>query len=268
MLPRLSSSWCRGTRKARSEEEHAAILADPGFGKNFTDHMVDICWSEKGGWHRARVQPYGPIRSIPPQPCCTIAQEVFEGLKAYRHEDGSIWAFRPERERRTHCSVRRVAWRCQSCRPTSSSSRSEQLIAVDAQLGAVSRQRPACTCGPSCSRRRRSSACAPRRRSASTRSPALPAGTYFAGGVLSPVNIWLSTEFNRAGRGGMGAAKAGGNYGSSSLLPQELAYEKGCAQVLFLDSQEGKYLEELGGMNVMFVYTDGRLVTPRSPSIL
>jgi branched-chain amino acid aminotransferase len=79
------------------------------------------------------------------------------------------------------------------------------------------------------------------------------------------VSIWLSTKYARAGKGGTGAAKTGGNY-ASSLLPQAEAAEHGCQQVLFLD--EGTYLEELGGMNVILVYRDGRLVTPESDSIL
>jgi branched-chain amino acid aminotransferase len=95
---------------------------------------------------------------------------------------------------------------------------------------------------------------------------ASPAGAYFHGGV-APVSIWLSTEYARAGRGGTGAAKTGGNY-ASSLLAQAQASENGCAQVLFLDSVEGKYVEELGGMNVVLVYKDGTLVTPESDSIL
>jgi branched-chain amino acid aminotransferase len=95
---------------------------------------------------------------------------------------------------------------------------------------------------------------------------ASPAGAYFSGGV-SPVSIWLSTAYSRAGKGGTGAAKTGGNY-ASSLLPQAEAYEHGCAQVLFLDAVEGKYLEELGGMNIVLVYSDGTLVTPASDSIL
>ncbi|HOB56666.1 MAG TPA: branched chain amino acid aminotransferase, partial [Rhodoglobus sp.] len=76
---------------ARSAAEHADIIAEPGFGKHFTDHMVDICWSEQGGWHRPRVQPYGPIQLDPAAAVLHYAQEVFEGLKAYRHADGSIW---------------------------------------------------------------------------------------------------------------------------------------------------------------------------------
>jgi branched-chain amino acid aminotransferase len=92
---------------------------------------------------------------------------------------------------------------------------------------------------------------------------ASPAGAYFPGGV-SPVSIWLSDHYSRAGKGGTGAAKTGGNY-ASSLLPQEQAYAKGCQQVLFLD---GEYIEELGGMNLVLVTRDGRLLTPASDSIL
>ena len=96
---------------------------------------------------------------------------------------------------------------------------------------------------------------------------ACPAGAYFKGGV-KPVAIWLSREYSRAGRGGTGAAKCGGNY-ASSLLPQKEAVAHGCSQVLFLDSQEGRWLEELGGMNVFLVKRDGSVITPElSGSIL
>ena len=95
---------------------------------------------------------------------------------------------------------------------------------------------------------------------------ASPAGAYFPGGV-KPLSIWLSTSYTRAGHGGMGQAKTGGNY-ASSLVAQAEAYEHGCQQVLFLDAQEGKYLEELGGMNVVLVTKDKRLITPESDSIL
>lgn len=93
-----------------------------------------------------------------------------------------------------------------------------------------------------------------------------PAGSYFKGGV-APVSIWLSEHYSRAGKGGTGAAKTGGNY-AASLVAQNEAYANGCQQVLFLDSVEGKYLEELGGMNVVLVYKDGSIVTPLSESIL
>ena len=95
---------------------------------------------------------------------------------------------------------------------------------------------------------------------------ASPAGAYFKGGI-KPVNLWLSEEWTRAGRGGMGAAKTGGNY-ASSLLPQQEAIEQGCDQVVFLDGEEGTYVEELGGMNMYFVYADGHIVTPETGTIL
>jgi branched-chain amino acid aminotransferase len=95
---------------------------------------------------------------------------------------------------------------------------------------------------------------------------ASPAGSYFKGGIR-PVSLWLSEEWTRAGRGGMGAAKTGGNY-ASSLLPQQEAIEQGCDQVVFLDGEEGRYVEELGGMNLYFVFKDGRIVTPALGTIL
>jgi branched-chain amino acid aminotransferase len=88
-----------------------------------------------------------------------------------------------------------------------------------------------------------------------------PAGAYFPRGV-APVSIWLSDEYSRAGRGGTGDAKCGGNY-AASLLPTVEAYEHGCAQVLFLDGETGTHIDELGGMNIVFVLRDGTLVTPR-----
>ncbi|GGF14634.1 branched-chain amino acid aminotransferase [Subtercola lobariae] len=248
---------------ARAEAEREAILADPGFGKHFTDHMVQIEWTLADGWHNAEVIPYGKISLDPAASVFHYAQEIFEGLKAYRHADGGIYTFRPEMNaQRLQRSAVRLALPELSTADFIESLR--QLVAVDGSwvpdapetslylrpfeistesfLGVRSAQKVGYFVIAS------------------------PAGTYFAGGV-SPVNIWLSTEYNRAGRGGMGAAKTGGNY-ASSLLPQELAYEKGCAQVLFLDSQEGKYIEELGGMNLFLVYRDGTLVTPESDSIL
>ena len=95
---------------------------------------------------------------------------------------------------------------------------------------------------------------------------ASPAGSYFKGGV-QPVTLWLTEEYTRAGRGGMGAAKTGGNY-ASSLVAQQEALAEGCDQVVFLDGQEGKYVEELGGMNMYYVFDDGHIVTPETGTIL
>ena len=95
---------------AKSAAERETLLENPGFGSVFTDHMVNLCWSEKGGWHRPRVEPYGPISLDPAAAVLHYAQEVFEGLKAYRHADGGIYTFRPEQNaRRFNRSARRLS---------------------------------------------------------------------------------------------------------------------------------------------------------------
>jgi branched-chain amino acid aminotransferase len=248
---------------ARSVEEREAILANPGFGTSFTDHMVDICWSERGGWHRPRVQPYGPIALDPASAVLHYGQEIFEGMKAYRHADGSIWTFRPEANaRRMQRSAARLAL---PELPTDYFIESlKQLIAVDGDW-VPSAPETSLYLRPFMFAKEAFLGVRPAKK-VNYYVIASPAGAYFHGGV-APVAIWLTTEFARAGRGGTGAAKTGGNY-ASSLLAQAQATEKGCAQVLFLDSVEGKYVEELGGMNVVLVYKDGTLVTPDSDSIL
>jgi branched-chain amino acid aminotransferase len=241
----------------RTPEERAAILADPGFGKHFTDHMVAIDWTIDGGWHDARVQPYGPLLLDPAASVLHYAQEIFEGLKAYRHADGSIWTFRPEKNaERLQRSARRLALPelptetfVDSIRKIIAAdgdwvpSGDDQslylrpfMIANESFLGVRAAQR------------------------VGYYVIASPAGAYFTGGV-KPVSIWLSTEYSRAGKGGTGAAKTGGNY-AASLLPQNEAAANGCAQVLFLDAATGTRVDELGGMNVFLVYRDGRVVTP------
>ncbi|WP_395640981.1 branched-chain amino acid aminotransferase [Pseudolysinimonas sp.] len=247
---------------AKSAEARAEILADPGFGKFFTDHMVDICWSERGGWHRPRVQPYGPISLDPAAAVLHYGQEVFEGLKAYRHADGSIWTFRPNANAaRIRRSAKRLAlpelpeeYFLDSLR---------QLIAVDADWVPTAPE-TSLYFRPFIFAKEAFLGVRPANK-VEYYLIASPAGAYFSGGV-TPVSIWLSTEYARAGKGGTGAAKTGGNY-ASSLVAQAEAYEHGCAQVLFLDG-DGVYLEELGGMNVVLVTQDGRLITPESDSIL
>ncbi len=248
---------------AKPAAEREAILADPGFGKHFTDHMVDICWSERGGWHRPRVQPYGPITLDPAASVLHYGQEIFEGLKAYRHADGSIWSFRPDANaRRLQRSAKRLAlpelpeqYFIEALR---------QLIAVDGDW-VPSAPETSLYLRPFMFAKEAFLGVRPAHKVAFY-VIASPAGAYFSGGV-KPVAIWLSTEYSRAGKGGTGAAKTGGNY-AASLVAQAEAAEHGCAQVLFLDSVEGKWLEELGGMNVVLVYKDGTLVTPKSDSIL
>lgn len=248
---------------AKSPQERAEILANPGFGTHFTDHMIDICWSERGGWHRPRVQPYGPITLDPAAAVLHYGQEIFEGLKAYRHEDGSIWSFRPEANAaRMQRSARRLAL------PELPSEyfldALKQLIAVDGDW-VPSAPETSLYLRPYMFAKEAFLGVRPAHKVAFYVIGS-PAGAYFHGGI-APVSIWLSTNYARAGKGGTGAAKTGGNY-ASSLIAQAEATEQGCAQVMFLDSAEGKYLEELGGMNIVLVYKDGTLVTPQSESIL
>lgn len=248
---------------AASEADRAAILANPGFGKTFTDHMVDLCWSEQGGWHRPRVQPYGPIALDPAASVLHYGQEIFEGLKAYRHADGSIWSFRPDANaRRLQSSARRMAlpelpeeYFIESLR---------QLVAVDGDWVPTAPE-TSLYLRPFMFAKEAFLGVRPGKKVAYYVIGS-PAGAYFPGGV-SPVSIWLSTEYSRAGKGGTGAAKTGGNY-AASLVAQAEAAEHGCQQVLFLDAVEGRYLEELGGMNIVLVQRDGTLVTPKSDSIL
>ncbi|WP_295118847.1 branched-chain amino acid aminotransferase [uncultured Leifsonia sp.] len=248
---------------ARSAAERDEILANPGFGNYFTDHMVDLCWSAKGGWHRPRVSPYGPIQLEPSAAVLHYAQEIFEGLKAYRHADGTIWSFRPEANA---ARMQRSAYRLALPElPVEHFLDSlKQLIAVDGDW-VPDREETSLYLRPFMFAKEAFLGVRPANKVAFYLI-ASPAGAYFPSGV-APVSIWLSDHWSRAGKGGTGAAKTGGNY-ASSLLPQAEAYEHGCAQVLFLDSVEGRYIEELGGMNVVLVYKDGTLVTPDSDSIL
>lgn len=249
---------------ALSDQQRDEILADPGFGLHFTDHMFLAEWTPESDWSNARVVPYGPLTLDPAAAVLHYAQEVFEGLKAYAHADGSLWLFRPDANAaRMQRSSHRLAlpalpteWFLGSIRALIEADgawvpKGEEkslylrpfMFASEKFLGV----RPA--------------------HHVTYAVIASPAGAYFASGV-KPVDIWLTTEYGRAGAGGTGAAKCGGNY-ASSLLPQQEAYANGCAQVAFLDSGEHKYVEELGGMNLYFVHADGSIVTPSlSGSIL
>lgn len=249
----------------RSAEQRAQILEKPGFGVHFTDHMVAIRWQKDAGWHNAEVMAYGPIALDPAAAVLHYGQEIFEGIKAYRHADGSIWTFRPQANgARLQRSAARLALPQLPVELFTESLK--QLVAVDAawvpgQDEASLYFRPFMI-GDEAFLGVRGA------HQASYYVIASPAGPYFAKGV-APVAIWLSTEYARAAKGGTGAAKCGGNY-AASLLPQQKAQEQGCSQVLFLDPVQTKYLEELGGMNVFLVYgKTNTLVTPAlSGSIL
>jgi len=246
---------------AKTPAQREEILRDPSFGTVFTDHMVDICWSVRGGWHRPRVQPYGPISLDPAAAVLHYGQEVFEGIKAYRHADGSIHTFRPEQNAlRLQRSARRLAlpelpveYFLQSLR---------ELIAVDGDWVPAGEDQ-SLYLRPFMFAKEAFLGVRPANKVAYYLI-ASPVAAYFKGGA-KPVSIWLSEDYARAGKGGTGAAKTGGNY-AASLLPQAQAHEEGCDQVVFLDAERN--VEELGGMNIVFVYKDGTIVTPQSPSIL
>ena len=250
---------------ARSAEQRAAILGgELGFGTIFTDHMVAIEWDKARGWHDAQVRGYGPLSLDPAAAVLHYGQEIFEGIKAYRHADGSIWTFRPHANgERLQRSAARLALPQLPVGEFVESLR--QLIAVDHDWVPAKPEtslyfRPFMIATEAFLGVRAANA-------VSYLVIASPAGAYFSKGV-APVSIWLSQHYARAARGGTGAAKCGGNY-AASLLPQQEAREHGCSQVLFLDPVEEKYLEELGGMNVFLVCKDGRIVTPElSGSIL
>ncbi len=239
--------------EARREE----ILAAPGFGLHFTDHMVLIEWTPGRGWHDGRVQPYGSLSLDPATAVLHYAQEIFEGMKAYRHGDGSVWTFRPEFNA---ARFQRSSWRMALPQlPTD-----VFVEAVDALVRTDAAWVPG---GAETSLYVRPFMYASEvflgvrpAEHATFCVIASPAGPYFPGD-LKPVSIWLSQDYTRAARGGTGAAKCGGNY-AASLIAQQQATDHGCAQVAFLDAVERRYVEELGGMNLFLVRTDGSIVTP------
>ena len=245
-----------------SDDVRAGVLAEPGFGRHFTDHMVSIDWTTEGGWHDARVEPYGPLQMDPASAVLHYGQEIFEGMKAYRRADGSVWTFRPDQNAlRMQRSAERLA--LPQLPEDDFVEAVRQLVAVDEAWVPEGGEnslylRPFMIANEVFLGVRAA-------QTVRFMVIASPAGPYFAGGV-KPVSIWLSREYNRAGKGGTGAAKCGGNY-AASLLPTQQAVANGCAQVLFLN-EEGSDLEELGGMNVVLVKADGTLVTPDSDSIL
>jgi len=247
------------------DERLAEILAAPGFGLHFTDHMYVAEWTPEQGWHDARVTPYAPITLDPATAVLHYAQEIFEGLKAYRHEDGSVWTFRPEANaERMIRSARRLA--------LPELPVEDFVASVDALVSADERWVPDAAGEKSLYLRpfmfasEKFLGVRPSKH-VTYMVIASPAGAYFAKG-LKPVSIWLSEEYSRAGVGGTGAAKTGGNY-ASSLLAQQEAIDEGCDQVAFLDTVDRTWVEELGGMNLYFVHDDGTVVTPAlSGSIL
>ncbi|MFE7120346.1 branched-chain amino acid aminotransferase [Streptomyces sp. NPDC057654] len=239
-----------------SDAERERILAEPGFGRFFTDHMVTVRWTEGRGWHDGQLVPYAPLSMDPANMTLHYAQTIFEGLKAYRQPDGTVATFRPHANaERFQSSARRLGMPelpvetfIEACDALVKQDKDwvpgsgeaslylrPFMIATEVGLGV----RPA--------------------NEYLFIVIASPAGAYFSGGV-KPVSVWLSEEYVRAVPGGTGAAKTGGNY-AASLVAQAQAAEQGCDQVVWLDAIERRWVEEMGGMNLYFVYGN-KIVTP------
>jgi branched-chain amino acid aminotransferase len=236
--------------------ERAVLLEDPGFGRVFTDHMVTVRWREGQGWHDAKVAARRPFQIDPACAVLHYAQEIFEGMKAYRGEDGGISLFRPEQNaRRFNESARRMAM--PEVPEDLFLDAIEALIKIDEAWvpgGEGSLYiRPFMFASETFLGVRPSAEfvfCV----------IACPVGAYFKGGKKA-VSVWVSDDYTRAAPGGTGAAKCGGNY-AASLIAQAEAIKHGCDQVVFLDTAERRWVDELGGMNIFFLFDDGSLLTP------
>ncbi|MFD0202796.1 MULTISPECIES: branched-chain amino acid aminotransferase [Saccharothrix] len=241
-------------------ERVAEVLAKPGFGQHFTDHMVTIRWNQEQGWHDAVVEPYHSLELDPAAMVLHYGQAIFEGLKAYRQPDGSIASFRPEANaERFRASARRLAMPELPDELFLGSIR--ELLAVDGRwVPAIAEE--SLYLRPYLFSTEKGLGVRPAKEYLYVLI-ASPAGSYFTGG-LKPVTVWLSTEYVRAAPGGTGAAKFAGNY-AASLVAQAQAAEQGCDQVVWLDAVERRWVEEMGGMNLFFVLGSGddvRVVTP------
>ena len=245
---------------AKDAATRDALVAEGGFGKYYTDHMVVCEWSEKDGWSEPELKPYGPISLDPATAVFHYGQEIFEGLKAYRQPDGSVALFRPTANaKRFAKSAVRLAL------PEMSEAQFieaiETLVKQDAgwvpnKVGESLYLRPfmfATEVGlgvrPS--------------NKATFMLIATPAGAYF--NPSKAVSVWISTEYVRAALGGTGEAKCGGNY-AASLVAQKEALKEGCDQVVWIDAVERKWVEEMGGMNLYFVKgkgPDATVITPK-----
>ncbi|QDH15377.1 branched-chain amino acid aminotransferase [Oecophyllibacter saccharovorans] len=240
-------------------EARRRLLGLPGFGQVFTDHMALISYSDDQGWHDAKITARRPFQVDPASPVFHYGQEIFEGLKAYHHApregEKGVALFRPDANaRRFKASARRLAM--PELPEELFLQALEELLKVEKDWipegeghslylrpfmisdGAFLGVKPAnnyvfCVL-------------------------ASPAGSYFSKGAVS---VWVSENYTRAAPGGTGEAKCGGNY-AGSLVAQQEAKRQGCDQVLFLDSANRRYVEEMGGMNVMFVHRDGHVSTP------
>src|ERR1700744_2344424 len=242
------------------DAERARILEAPGFGQVFTDHMITLRWTADRGWHDGKLQPYGPFSLDPATSVFHYGQELFEGLKAYRQASGSVVTFRPQANAaRFNAGCQRMAM---PELPEEPFLRALELL--------VAQDRDWIPAGEGNSLYLRPFMIATQR-GLGVNHPssedlfcviASPAAAYF--GASTTVKVWLSEDYTRAAPGGTGAVKCGGNY-AAAFVAQQQAVDKGCDQVVWLDAAMHEYVEEMGGMNLYFVYGSGagaRVVTP------
>ncbi|MCL1923200.1 MAG: branched-chain amino acid aminotransferase [Propionibacteriaceae bacterium] len=245
-----------GTKRTPAEQL-TTILEEPGFVKHFSDHMAVASWTEAEGWHDSRIENYHTLQMPPGAAVLHYAQEIFEGLKAYRHEDGNVWLFRPEMNaRRLRASAERLS--LPQLPEEDFLTSVHRLVRIDEAW---------VPSGEEMSYYLRPFVFADEEfigvRSATSASYMViggAAGPYLSD-ALTAVDIWLTTDYSRTGEAGTGAAKCGGNY-ASSLLAQRDGAIHGCSQVLFTDAATHEWIEELGGMNFFAVTDQGTLITP------
>ncbi|GAA6171059.1 branched-chain amino acid aminotransferase [Colwellia sp. KU-HH00111] len=245
-------------------EERNNCPEEFSFGATFSDHMFTQDFDEKNGWHDAKISPYHALSLDPSAAVFHYSQEIFEGLKAYRNSEGKINLFRPEENiKRFNRSAKRMVM------PEVDESLHldaiKSLVALDKnwvpdQQGASLYIRPTMI------------ATSPKLGlgASSQYSHFIitgPAGSYFGGG-LTPISVFVADKYRRAVKGGVGEAKTGGNYAASLYASEEVS-KLGFSQVLWLDAVEGRFIEEVGAMNICFVYEGKTIVTPKlSGSIL
>jgi branched-chain amino acid aminotransferase len=245
---------------AVSEVDRAEKIANPGFGKYYTDHMVICEWNEATGWDEPELIPYGPLSLDPATAVFHYGQEIFEGMKAYRQPDGGISLFRPDANAiRFARSANRLALPEMPIELFIQTV--EELVKTDAgwvpgKIGEALYLRPFMIATEVGLGVRPSN-------KATYLLIATPVGAYFD--PSKAVSVWISTEYVRAAQGGTGEAKCGGNY-AASLIAQKAAAKEGCDQVVWIDAKERKWIEEMGGMNLYFVKgkgADATVITPK-----
>ncbi len=237
-----------------SAARRADLLAQPEFGRVFTDHMVTIDWHEGRGWHDAQLRPYGPFSMDPASSVFHYAQEIFEGLKAYRQAGGPVVTFRPgaNAARFNRSAVRMGMPKL----PEDAFVRALELLVTQDRDWVPDAEEHSLYLRPFMIATQVGLGVSKPSSSYRFTVIASPAGAYFTGGV-QPVSVWLADTYTRAAPGGTGAAKTGGNY-AGAFAGQLEALDHDCEQVVWLDAGEHRSVEEMGGMNLFFVYGSGQ----------